>query len=304
MGSALAPFVGPQATSPDYTFKGLPGQAASSSVSIPSTLDGNSAFMLDPGQDMVFTKQTVASASNGVARTNPLSIDVTANPTTAALAGTTFKSDSAYTITIDSMGLKSPATNPNTGVATYTISGTAPNGTTTSVTGNADFDYNLPITLTIPDTTANPAGSTPPGGNGVEGLQINLKGDVRQGDTFSLTPVVSVFSVLDNAIKDIGSAPSNAAVPQAVSDALSNIDTSMARISAVRGQAGALLNRADSISANQDSRNIQLEADRSSAVDLDMVKGISDFNNQQTGYSAALQTYAKIQQLSLFDYLK
>ena len=34
-----------------------------------------------------------------------------------------------------------------------------------------------------------------------------------------------------------------------------------------------------------------------------MVQGLSDFSNQQTGYSAALQTYAKVQQLSLFNYI-
>jgi len=77
----------------------------------------------------------------------------------------------------------------------------------------------------------------------------------------------------------------------------------MGRVSAIRGQAGDLLNRADRISANQDKRGIQLESDRSRAEDLDMVKGISDFNNQQTGYSAALQTYASIQNLSLFNFI-
>jgi flagellar hook-associated protein 3 FlgL len=36
---------------------------------------------------------------------------------------------------------------------------------------------------------------------------------------------------------------------------------------------------------------------------MDMVKGLSDFNTQQTAYSVALQTYAQIQKLSLFNYL-
>ncbi|WP_274518154.1 hypothetical protein [Candidatus Symbiobacter mobilis] len=34
------------------------------------------------------------------------------------------------------------------------------------------------------------------------------------------------------------------------------------------------------------------------------VTGISDFNNKQTGYQAALQSYAKVQQLSLFEYMR
>jgi flagellar hook-associated protein 3 FlgL len=80
----------------------------------------------------------------------------------------------------------------------------------------------------------------------------------------------------------------------------------MQRISAERtSKAGDLLGRADRISANQETRSI--EHDWRPTVpareDLDMVKGISDFQNQQTGYSAALQTYAQIQKLSLFNFI-
>ena len=75
------------------------------------------------------------------------------------------------------------------------------------------------------------------------------------------------------------------------------------RVSAVRGQAGDLLNRADRISADQSKRSVQMEADRSRAEDMDMVKGISDFQNQQTGFQAALQSYAQVQKLSLFNYI-
>ena len=55
--------------------------------------------------------------------------------------------------------------------------------------------------------------------------------------------------------------------------------------------------------ATRNKRSEQLEADRSRAEDLDMIKGISDFQNQQTGYQAALQTYASVQKLSLFNYI-
>jgi flagellar hook-associated protein 3 FlgL len=108
---------------------------------------------------------------------------------------------------------------------------------------------------------------------------------------------------MDQAIRDIGSATTNATASQAVGQALGNLDIGANRVSAVRGQAGELLNRADRIGANQDKRSIQLEADRSRAEDLDMVKGISDFQNQQTGYQAALQSYAQMQKLSLFNYI-
>ena len=35
-----------------------------------------------------------------------------------------------------------------------------------------------------------------------------------------------------------------------------------------------------------------------------MIQAISDFQNKQTGYQAALQTYASMQRMSLFDYIQ
>ena len=77
----------------------------------------------------------------------------------------------------------------------------------------------------------------------------------------------------------------------------------MNQLQAARSQAGQWLNRADAIQSVQEGRTIQLEADRSRAEDLDMVKGISDFTRIQTGYQAALQSYAQVQKLSLFNFI-
>jgi flagellar hook-associated protein 3 FlgL len=122
-------------------------------------------------------------------------------------------------------------------------------------------------------------------------------------DTSDGATSTSLFNVLDQAIADIGNATTSADASTAVSTALKDIDIGANRVSAVRGQAGELLNRADRISENQEKRSIQVEADRSRAEDLDMVKGISDFQKQQTGYQAALQSYAQVQKLSLFNYI-
>ena len=86
-------------------------------------------------------------------------------------------------------------------------------------------------------------------------------------------------------------------------DSLAQIDTAMERMQAARGQAGDWLNRADTITDQQSARSLSLEADRSRAIDADMVKAISDFSQTQTGYQAALQSYAQIQRLSLFNFI-
>ncbi|NVO07291.1 MAG: flagellar hook-associated protein FlgL, partial [Rhodoferax sp.] len=61
LGSALKPFAGP-ATTPDYSFNGLAGTSAGNTFSIPSALDGDSAFMLQPGRDAAYNVQTNAGS--------------------------------------------------------------------------------------------------------------------------------------------------------------------------------------------------------------------------------------------------
>ncbi|MHB8947672.1 MAG: flagellar hook-associated protein FlgL [Rhodoferax sp.] len=275
LGSALAPFVGPQATPQDYTFAGLPGQPASSEVAIPFTLDGDSAFMLQVARDGVYK---ISATGPSVSGAQPLSVNVALSTPSAAV------DDLSYAVSITSIDSSVP------GITTVNYDITAdPSGAATALpTGSVSY----------PSTQAGGITLT-----GIPGRVLTLSATPVAGDSITIEPSPSLFSVLDNAIRDIGSATSSSSASQAVNQALGNIDIGMGRVSAVRGQAGELLNRADRITDNQDKRSIQLEADRSRAEDLDMVKGISDFQNQQTGYQAALQSYAQVQKLSLFNYI-
>jgi flagellar hook-associated protein 3 FlgL len=138
-----------------------------------------------------------------------------------------------------------------------------------------------------------------------DGISISPKGTPANGDTLSVTPStkVSLFTVLDTAISSINNASGNNIMTHALAKALSEIDGGLVRLQNGRGQAGDLLNRADLIESNQIARTNQVQNDRSRAEDMDMVKGISDFQNQQTAYDAALKTYAQVQRLSLFNYM-
>ena len=272
LGSALAPFVGPQTLPQDYTFAGQPGQVASNEVAIPYALDGDRAFMHLPARDGVFNATLVPAApahqigTTGVVLTDPALV-----------------SGSAYSISISSVDT---TTVPGTTTVSYDIAEN-PN-VTGPFSGSASYPSN---------STANIAVTAIPG------LTVNITGKPVFGDIIKLDPRPSIFSVLDDAIRDIGTAVDGNAATQAVGQALHNLDIGMSRISSARGQAGDLLNRADRISSNQEKRSIQVEGDRSRAEDLDMIKGVSDFQNQQTGYQAALQSYAQVQKLSLFNYI-
>lgn len=71
-----------------------------------------------------------------------------------------------------------------------------------------------------------------------------------------------------------------------------------------RSAAGEALRRVDGIEERLGAQKLDAETVAAEAVDLDMLAAISDFQNRQTGYNAALQAYAQVQRLSLFDYLK
>jgi flagellar hook-associated protein 3 FlgL len=138
-----------------------------------------------------------------------------------------------------------------------------------------------------------------------DGLSVLAQGAPADGDALTITPSVplNVFNMLDDAIRSIDDAPGDNRLAHAVGLSLAQIDTAMERMQAARGQAGDWLNRADTITDQQSARSLSLESDRSRAIDADMVKAISDFGQTQTGYQAALQSYAQIQRLSLFNFI-
>ena len=141
----------------------------------------------------------------------------------------------------------------------------------------------------------------------VDGMSFTISGAPANGDDFQTTPstkTLSVFDALDNAVAQL-STPGQGGpkVQQAVQDSLRNIDQCNSQISSARSFAGTTLQRLDGVKGRLDATELSAQTSRSNAEDLDMVKALSSFNSQQTGYQAALQSYATIQKLSLFNYL-
>ena len=138
-----------------------------------------------------------------------------------------------------------------------------------------------------------------------DGMSIIVHGQPANGDAVSVAPSAqtNIFKVLDDAVRGVDTKPGGNQMSQTVALALKQIDTGLDKLQAARSQAGVWLNRGDSISSAQEARTIELKADKSRAIELDMVKGISDFKLLDTGYQAALQSYAQIQKLSLFNFI-
>lgn len=297
LGSALSPLLGPQSATLDYQFNGLAGQAAAGEASIPLVLDGDAAFSFQPQRDGAYHAKISSAAATPLNGRQLIAgaiqvVDaskVGADPAT----GKGYNYSVAFTSVV-------PGSTPGTFTATYEITSTDPGFIPPAPVTVSNFPADKAVTIPVTgvpglkfDITATPT-------KAVDGT-ITLSPAV--GDTITLEPSSSIFSTLDRAIAEIGSANNSNAAVQAVGQALGNLDKGLDRIHNVRGYAGELLNRADRITGDQSQRAIQLEADRTRAEDLDMIKGFSDFQNQQVGYEAALKSYSMVQKLSLFNYI-
>jgi flagellar hook-associated protein 3 FlgL len=245
-------------------FRGTAGQAvAADGERLPLTLDGQDVWMQTRSGNGVF--ETRANVSAGAAW-----ID-SGNVTNPSLV-----TDSTYTINFSGAP----------GALTYSI---LKDGAGTAQT-------NVPFTPTTSGTFIE-----------IDGVSANIKGAPLTGDQFEFrpsTPTVSIFDAMDKAVADL-SLPnltvSNRA--QLNGDSLTNIDAALSRLTAARAHVGNALNQIDSTGQRLESQKLQAVSERSNAEDLDMVSAISEFQNKQSGYDAALKSYAMVQRLSLFNYV-
>ncbi len=142
----------------------------------------------------------------------------------------------------------------------------------------------------------------------VDGMTFKITGAPANGNNFTVQPsasTLSIFDTLDRAVAQLSTTGRSAAqIAQGTTDALRDIDQSMAQMQGARAVAGEMLNRIDGETSRLADQKLANQEQRSNAEDLDMTDAISKFQNLQTGYDAALKSYSMVQRLSLFDYLK
>jgi len=247
------------------SFLGQSGQTSSGANGIANSLDGVAAFMNVP------TGNGVLAVTQGATNTGKAWTDIgqITDPTAAAAAATTVPPiDITFSVAAD-------------GTTTY------------SIAGGAAVPYKSGDKITV------------------AGMGLTITGAPANGDSFTIgaSERSDLFSILDEAINVVrtgvnpdGSTASGS-LSHGIAKALAEIDTGMNRMQTVRSFAGDLLQRADTLTVQFSAKSLQLEADRSSAEDVDMITALSDLKTLQTNHSAALQSYAQIQKLSLFDYI-
>ena len=138
---------------------------------------------------------------------------------------------------------------------------------------------------------------------GAEPLPLNVDGmaawriDPATGESL-------VLKGLDDSIAKLNSTD----VPQMpavdISRAgITEVDSSLDTLQNLRARVGKLMNRAELVGDRIADSRLYAQTERSNAEDLDMVQAISDFQNRQSSYDAALKVYATVQRMSLFNYI-
>jgi len=169
-------------------------------------------------------------------------------------------------------------------------------------------------TATVPSVPVVPATAFT-AGSPVQfgGLQISITGAPAAGDSFSVATAKNAGTDMFAAIGDVITAlraPVDNAGPAAQAKLLNALSTGNRKITnahdnvlTVRASVGTRLQELDALETTGDSRALYDKSYLSDLQDLDYASAISEFYQRQTALQASQQTFVRIQQISLFNYL-
>lgn len=139
------------------------------------------------------------------------------------------------------------------------------------------------------------------------GVRVRFTGAPADGDTFSVAPssTQSVFKTLDDliALLETPTASSTTSMTYGLAVASDYLSSALDNVLTVRASVGARLKELETLDIAGDNRDLQYASTLSKLQDLDLYKAYSDLALQKTTLEAAQQSYMKITNLSLFNYL-
>jgi flagellar hook-associated protein 3 FlgL len=142
-----------------------------------------------------------------------------------------------------------------------------------------------------------------------DGLQFDIKGDPADQDQFTVAPSTkeSVFTTMTKLIAALRAPGDGAAGQASLNNALNqvqvSVDNATDNVLAVRSAVGSRLKELDYLDSSGDDADLQYNTTLSNLQDVDPVKAISLFTQQQTILDAAQKSFKGVTGLSLFNYI-
>lgn len=236
----------------------------SASRVLPVSNSGDEVFMKIPGINGRFTT-AAAAANTGEAVMDTGSV-------------TTYDDTTPYRITLTAAG---------TGF-TYTVEDMTVPATPVTIS-SGPYVSGQPINIT----------------SGSNDLTVTLSGNPADGDVFDITPGGStdVFSVFQDLIGALENGTEDNAFYNRLAHAIDNLDSSLDNVLRVRASVGSRMNEVEALENVGGDLSVQYAQTLSRLQDVDYAQAISDLTLQQTNLQAAQQSFLRVSQLSLFNFL-
>ncbi len=141
------------------------------------------------------------------------------------------------------------------------------------------------------------------------GVSVSIAGAPAAGDEFSVAPAArnNVFSIVNDLASILettrASGSDRAAQSNAINSSMSNISNAIDHLVGIQTDIGARLNVIDQQEEINSGSKLQLQETLSGLVDVDIVEAASRFNQTLVSLQASQQAFARVQQLSLFNFL-
>lgn len=177
-------------------------------------------------------------------------------------------------------------------------------------------DYSLTFTSATTWQVLDSASAVVASGNYVagnaitfNGVQVQVAGSPATGDSFSIDGSESqdIFTTLDSLIRSLRQSATTpaqkASLQSALNGSLQQLDQSMDHLLGIRAEVGSRLSLIDGAESARDALSVEVAGSLADLRDLDYAEALTRMNQQIVGLQAAQQSYIKIAQLSLFNYL-
>ncbi len=141
------------------------------------------------------------------------------------------------------------------------------------------------------------------------GVSVVVDGAPTTGDQFRIRASGNegLFATLDRLTSTLNGTTTTSAQRAQYStqmgSLLAQLSQGIDHLQNMRADVGARLSAIDSAGSQREDQKLQLNSALSDLRDLDYAEAVSRMNQQLVGLQAAQQSYAKISQLSLFNYL-
>jgi flagellar hook-associated protein 3 FlgL len=252
--------------------------AIAPSLSVASTVSGQNAFMDVPaGTDGI----AVTADANNTGGAYALAQGVTnvSQVTAASLAGT------QYDISFSGSG-QSLSYQVTSGTG---IPGSAGYNATSGVVASGNFTTGASLSFA--------------------GMQVEITGTPASGDSFAVQPgaTTSLFQTVQNLVTALGMQQSTGAqaaqAQQALQNVLVDIKSSQTNLLSAQATLGSSLAEIQSVATQTGTQTTDAQTAMSNLQSANMPQVLANYSESLTALQAAEESFSKVQNLSLFQYL-